>query len=108
MNQPSHRAAWRTLPQLRLPLVFLFPLALLFLCQLITLQDWGAAAAWVDSHVQAAFFSYLLLLLIQLLVQALTGEPANALAWPVLIGWTVVFAALAVWAYRRDEGRRFR
>lgn len=43
-----------------------------------------------------------------LLVQALTGEPANALAWPVLIGWTVVFAALAVWAYRRDEGRRFR
>jgi len=43
-----------------------------------------------------------------LLVQALTGEPAYALAWPVLLGWTVAFAALAVWAYRRDEGRRFR
>jgi ABC-2 type transport system permease protein len=43
-----------------------------------------------------------------LLVQALTGEPAYALAWPVLLGWTAVFAALAVWAYRRDEGRRFR
>lgn len=43
-----------------------------------------------------------------LLVQALTGEPAYALAWPVLLGWTVVFAALAAWAYRRDEGRRFR
>lgn len=43
-----------------------------------------------------------------LLVQALTGEPAYALAWPVLIGWTVLFAVLAVGAYRRDEGRRFR
>jgi len=43
-----------------------------------------------------------------LLVQALTGEPAYALAWPVLIGWTVVVAVLAVGAYRRDEGRRFR
>lgn len=29
--------------------------------------------------------------------------------WPtvVLVGWTVLFAVLAVWAYRRDEGRRF-
>ncbi|WP_069385917.1 ABC transporter permease [Cellulosimicrobium cellulans] len=43
-----------------------------------------------------------------LLVQALTGEPANPWAWPVLIGWTALFAALAVVAYRRDEGRRFR
>lgn len=43
-----------------------------------------------------------------LLVQALTGEPAYAGAWPVLIGWMLAFAALAVWAYRRDEGRRFK
>ncbi|MCK0117282.1 ABC transporter permease [Isoptericola sp. S6320L] len=43
-----------------------------------------------------------------LLVQALTGAPANPWAWPVLVGWTAVFAALAAWAYRRDEGRRFR
>ncbi|WP_402469858.1 ABC transporter permease [Isoptericola aurantiacus] len=43
-----------------------------------------------------------------LLVQALTGEPAYTLAWPVLLGWTAVFAVLAVGAYRRDEGRRFR
>jgi ABC-2 type transport system permease protein len=43
-----------------------------------------------------------------LLVQALTGEPAYGGAWFVLLGWTVVFAALAVGAYRRDEGRRFR
>ncbi|GAA1995259.1 hypothetical protein GCM10009799_21930 [Nocardiopsis rhodophaea] len=32
--------------------------------------------------------------------------PASAL--PVLLGWTVLLAGLAVWAYRRDEGRRFR
>ncbi len=43
-----------------------------------------------------------------LLVQALTGEAAYAAALPVLAGWGVVFAALAVAAYRRDEGRRFR
>lgn len=29
--------------------------------------------------------------------------------WPTvtLVGWTGLFAVLAVWAYRRDEGRRF-
>ena len=43
-----------------------------------------------------------------LLVQALTGAPAAATAVPVLLGWGVLFAVLAVWAYRRDEGRRFR
>lgn len=43
-----------------------------------------------------------------LLVQALTGAPAYAFAVPVLLGWTALFAALVVWAYRRDEGRRFR
>ncbi|MBE1877984.1 ABC transporter permease [Myceligenerans pegani] len=43
-----------------------------------------------------------------LLVQALTGNDAYALALPVLVGWTVLFAALAAWSYRRDEGRRFR
>ncbi|GAA2720918.1 ABC transporter permease [Cellulomonas aerilata] len=42
-----------------------------------------------------------------LLVQALTGEAAPATALPVLVGWGVLFAALVVWAYRRDEGRRF-
>jgi len=43
-----------------------------------------------------------------LMVQALTGQPAYALAVPVLAAWAVLFAALAVWAYRRDQGRRFR
>ncbi|MEE6280475.1 ABC transporter permease [Georgenia sunbinii] len=43
-----------------------------------------------------------------LVVQVLTGEPAGALALPVLVGWLALFTALAVLAFRRDEGRRFR
>jgi ABC-2 type transport system permease protein len=43
-----------------------------------------------------------------LLVQATTGAEAYALALPVLAGWTVLFAVLAVLSYRSDEGRRFR
>lgn len=42
-----------------------------------------------------------------LLVEALTGAQAGASALPVLLAWGAAFAALAVWAYRRDEGRRF-
>ncbi|QGQ20667.1 ABC transporter permease [Cellulomonas sp. JZ18] len=42
-----------------------------------------------------------------LVVQVTTGADAPALAVPVLLAWTVAFAALAVWAVRRDEGRRF-
>jgi len=43
-----------------------------------------------------------------LLVEALTGIDAAATSIPVLFGWGVLFAVFAVWAYRRDEGRRFR
>jgi ABC-2 type transport system permease protein len=43
-----------------------------------------------------------------LLVTVLTGTPPSAVALTALTGWTVVLAALAAWAYRRDEGRRFR
>lgn len=43
-----------------------------------------------------------------LVVQVTTGFAGSATALPVLLGWTAVFAALAVLAYRRDEGRRFR
>lgn len=43
-----------------------------------------------------------------LLVTVLTGTPPSTLAVAALIGWTVLLAALAGWAYRRDEGRRFR
>ena len=42
------------------------------------------------------------------MVEVATGDAAYTLALPLLLAWTVVFAALAVWAYRRDEGRRFR
>jgi ABC-2 type transport system permease protein len=43
-----------------------------------------------------------------LVVDVTTGYPAYAGALPVLVGWTVLFGVLAVTAYRRDEGRRFR
>ena len=43
-----------------------------------------------------------------LLVQAVTDQTAGAYAVPVLLGWGVLFTAFALWAYRRDEGRRFR
>ncbi len=42
-----------------------------------------------------------------LVVQVTTGADAPAMAVPVLLAWTVAFGALAVWAVRRDEGRRF-
>jgi len=42
-----------------------------------------------------------------LAVQAVTGDPAYAGALLVILAWTALFAALAVLAYRRDEGRRF-
>jgi ABC-2 type transport system permease protein len=39
------------------------------------------------------------------------GPREAAFPWSdagILLGWTVAFAALAIWAYRRDEGRHFR
>jgi ABC-2 type transport system permease protein len=43
-----------------------------------------------------------------LLIAATTDAGLPATALPVLAGWALVAAAVAVWAYRRDEGRRFR
>lgn len=44
----------------------------------------------------------------EIVIGALTGQAPYALALPVLLGWGVLLGALAVMAYRRDEGRRFR
>ncbi|MGH3909934.1 MAG: hypothetical protein ACRDRM_03795 [Pseudonocardiaceae bacterium] len=43
-----------------------------------------------------------------LLVMVLTGTSPNHVAVATLISWTALLAALAGWAYQRDEGRRFR
>ncbi|MEJ5912983.1 ABC transporter permease [Pseudokineococcus sp. 1T1Z-3] len=43
-----------------------------------------------------------------LVVSAATGVDLPVTALPVLAGWVLLTAALAVLAYRRDEGRRFR
>ncbi|WP_283134491.1 ABC transporter permease [Rhizohabitans arisaemae] len=44
---------------------------------------------------------------VELVWAATTDFTPNPLALIMLAVWVVVFAALAVWAYRRDEGRRF-
>ena len=43
-----------------------------------------------------------------LVVSAVVGTDLPAAALPVLLGWTVLFALLTAFVYRRDEGRRFR
>lgn len=43
-----------------------------------------------------------------LVAAAATGSDLPATTLPVLLGWTLLTGALAVRAYRRDEGRRFR
>lgn len=43
-----------------------------------------------------------------LVVAATTGAPLAASAVVVLAGWSLALGALAVTAYRRDEGRRYR
>ncbi|MGH3912207.1 MAG: ABC transporter permease, partial [Pseudonocardiaceae bacterium] len=43
-----------------------------------------------------------------LLITVLTGAAPSTVAVAALIGWTVLLAGLAGWAYQRDEGRRFR
>lgn len=43
-----------------------------------------------------------------LVIGAFTGNEVYSYALPVLVAWGLLFAGLAVWAYRRDEGRRFR
>ncbi|MFC7721353.1 hypothetical protein [Nonomuraea recticatena] len=43
----------------------------------------------------------------ELVWAATTDLPATPLALVMLAVWTIVAGAAAVWAYRRDEGRRF-
>ena len=43
-----------------------------------------------------------------LVVSATTGVGLPGSTLLVLASWTVITGSLAVWAYRRDEGRRFR
>ena len=67
-------APWRRLPWVRGTLMAAYPLFLVYLCQLITLQDGAAAAAWVDGHTAAVFWTYGVLFLAEAAVLALTGR----------------------------------
>ena len=56
-----HQSRWyrRTDPQGRALLALLLPLAGVYLCQLVTLQEPAAAWAWMGSHAGAAGYTYL-------------------------------------------------
>lgn len=41
-------------------------------------------------------------------VAVFAGQPLGASSLPCLLAWTLALGALAVWANRRDQGRRFR
>ena len=55
-----HQSRWyrRTDPQGRALLALLLPLAGVYLCQLVTLQEPAAAWAWMGSHAGAAGYTY--------------------------------------------------
>jgi ABC-2 type transport system permease protein len=44
---------------------------------------------------------------VRLMWAAVGDFPFDLSATLALVGWTIVLAGVAVWAYRRDEGRRF-
>ncbi|APU17490.1 MULTISPECIES: ABC transporter permease [Actinoalloteichus] len=44
----------------------------------------------------------------EMVISVLTGTPLPTTALGVLLAWTVVLAGFAAFAFRRDEGRRFR
>jgi ABC-2 type transport system permease protein len=44
---------------------------------------------------------------VELMWAAVVDYPIRTTSMVMFVAWTVVLAALAVWAYRRDEGRRF-
>lgn len=61
-------------PRGRALLMVLLPLTGVYLCQLVTLQDGAAAWSWMGSHAGAAGYTYLVLLLAQLLLATLTDS----------------------------------
>jgi phosphoglycerol transferase MdoB-like AlkP superfamily enzyme len=68
------RARWRTLPWVRALLTLLFPAVLLYCCQLVTLQEPGAAFAWLGAHAGASLLTYGVLLGAAVLLLAVTGN----------------------------------
>jgi ABC-2 type transport system permease protein len=44
---------------------------------------------------------------VRLMWAAVGDFPVDVSSLLALVGWTITLAAFAVWAYRRDEGRRF-
>jgi ABC-2 type transport system permease protein len=90
----SSKAALAVAQLLLLPLAFAGGLFL----HPDTLPDWlNSLSMWLPTRAAR-----------DLVVAAATGVDLPGSTLLVLGGWTVLMGSLAVWAYRRDEGRRFR
>lgn len=65
---------WRRWPWLRTLFAAFAPFAVIWLCQLIILQDGAAASAWIDGHMEAFFLTWGVLFFTELLAAVLTGR----------------------------------
>jgi ABC-2 type transport system permease protein len=63
-------------------------------------HDLPAGVALVSTYLPTRSLSDALTATVQ-------GDPFQLSPWLQLVGFTALFAALAAWGYRRDEGRRF-
>ena len=102
-----HQSRWyrRTDPQGRALLALLLPLAGVYLCQLVTLQEPAAAWAWMGSHAGAAGYTYLVLLLAQLLVTTLTDSLLCGQLLTLLPCLLLSPCWSATWPWRGRRGR---
>lgn len=81
------RARWRTRLWTQALLTLLLPAAVLYCCQLVTLQETGAALDWFGSHGGAAILTYGVLLGAVVFLRAMTGS----LLWSGLLVSLPVF-----------------
>ena len=102
-----HQSRWyrRTDPQGRALLALLLPLAGVYLCQLVTLQEPAAAWAWMGSHAGAAGYTYLVLLLAQLLVATL---PDSLLCGQLLTLLPCLLLLSQIWHNRSKQGSPYK
>ncbi len=64
-------------------------------------QDLPAGVAAVSPYLPTRALA-------DVLTATVSGNPFSPRPWAVLIAFAALFAATAVWGYRRDEGRHFR
>jgi ABC-2 type transport system permease protein len=67
----------------------------------IRAQDLPSGVAAVSPYLPTRALS-------DVLTATVSGDPFAPRSWIALVGFAGLFAAIAVWGYRRDEGRHFR